>query len=229
MTPVQPDEAPDSETIKRYYQAPVASTYDGDRFSGIAGRVLNRLEKATLIRLLEEAGILPGRSLVLDAPCGTGRATEWLLELGFTVVGADISTPMIDVARARCARFGDRVSFVEQDLETLTLPSNSFELVTCVRLFHHLVSGQRARILSELCRVSRNGVLVNLSFSSPFYRGRRTVKRILRQSISRCSSTEAEIRHEAASAGLRVERRKFVARYVSEDLFVLMRKVSPAG
>ena len=62
---------------------------------------------------------------------------------------------MLDVARAKCAHFGHPVLFRQLDLDGLELPDASFDLVTCIRLFHHLDSGERERILRELHRQAR--------------------------------------------------------------------------
>ena len=61
---------------------------------------------------------LEGDESVLDAGCGSGRVTELLagrLPRG-RVVALDASPSMIDEARGRLARFGDRVSYVVADL-----------------------------------------------------------------------------------------------------------------
>jgi len=50
---------------------------------------------------------------VLDAGCGTGVYTEWLVERGAEVVGVDVSEPMLGHARER---IGDRAEFVRADL-----------------------------------------------------------------------------------------------------------------
>ena len=61
---------------------------------------------------------LTGTERVLDAGCGSGRVTEALLERlpNGNVVALDASPAMLDEARRRLARFGDRVAFVEADL-----------------------------------------------------------------------------------------------------------------
>ncbi len=50
---------------------------------------------------------------VLDAGCGTGVYTEWLLDRGADVVGVDVSEAMLEHARERV---GDRAEFVRADL-----------------------------------------------------------------------------------------------------------------
>ncbi len=61
---------------------------------------------------------LGGDETVLDAGCGSGRVTERLLERlpRGRVVALDASAGMLDEARQRLARFGDRVTYVEADL-----------------------------------------------------------------------------------------------------------------
>jgi trans-aconitate 2-methyltransferase len=55
---------------------------------------------------------------VLDAGCGSGRVTELLAERlpHGRVVALDVSASMVDAARERLARFGDRIDFVVADL-----------------------------------------------------------------------------------------------------------------
>lgn len=111
----------------------------------------------------------------------------------------------------------------------LWLQEGSADVVTCIRLMHHLHTDARGRILRELARVSRRFVLINVSWSSPWYRARRRLKRALGQGISTASTSAAELAQELAGAGLRVEARWFVWPLVSEDLVLLLRKGPPAA
>jgi trans-aconitate 2-methyltransferase len=65
---------------------------------------------------------LRGDETVLDAGCGSGRVTEMLLERlpDGHVIALDAAPGMLDEARRRLARFGDRVSLVEADLLELS-------------------------------------------------------------------------------------------------------------
>ena len=68
---------------------------------------------------------LRGDERVLDAGCGSGRVTELLVERlpRGSVVALDGSGAMIEQARTRLARFGDRVEFVVADLgQPMPLP-----------------------------------------------------------------------------------------------------------
>jgi trans-aconitate 2-methyltransferase len=61
---------------------------------------------------------LAGDESVLDAGCGSGRVTEALLDRlpAGSVVALDGSASMLERARTRLERFGDRVTFVLADL-----------------------------------------------------------------------------------------------------------------
>jgi trans-aconitate 2-methyltransferase len=81
---------------------------------------------------------LRGDETVLDAGCGTGRVTEQLLERLPTgrVVALDASEAMLDLARARLARFGDRVTFAHHDLgRPLRLP-RPVDAIVSTATFH---------------------------------------------------------------------------------------------
>jgi trans-aconitate 2-methyltransferase len=61
---------------------------------------------------------LSGDERVLDAGCGSGRVTELLAERlpRGSIVALDGSPAMVEQARARLARFGDRVTYLVADL-----------------------------------------------------------------------------------------------------------------
>jgi trans-aconitate 2-methyltransferase len=61
---------------------------------------------------------LDGAGTVMDAGCGSGRVTELVAERfpSARIVALDGSSSMIEQARGRLERFGDRVTFVLADL-----------------------------------------------------------------------------------------------------------------
>jgi trans-aconitate 2-methyltransferase len=84
-----------------------ATTYDrvADPMTRWGSAVLDRLP-------------LEGDERVLDAGCGSGRVTEQLVERlpRGRVIALDASTSMLEAARGRLARFGDRVAYAVADL-----------------------------------------------------------------------------------------------------------------
>lgn len=82
---------------------------------------------------------LAGDERVLDAGCGSGRVTEQLLERlgsGGRVIALDGSPSMIDAARERLARFGDRVHFVVADLGAPLPIEGGVDAVLSTATFH---------------------------------------------------------------------------------------------
>jgi trans-aconitate 2-methyltransferase len=81
---------------------------------------------------------LAGTERVLDAGCGSGRVTEALAERlpNGHVVALDRSTAMIEEARRRLARFGDRVTYVPADLEGPLPVAPPVDAVLSTATFH---------------------------------------------------------------------------------------------
>jgi SAM-dependent methyltransferase len=83
--------------------------------------------------LLIEHGVHDGTSRVLDIGCGAGATTllaaRKLRQAG-SCLGADISAPLIEVARKRARREGfDHVEFVEADAQTYAFERNRFDSI----------------------------------------------------------------------------------------------------
>ena len=81
---------------------------------------------------------LTGIERVLDAGCGSGRVTERLAERlpRGEIVALDGSASMIDAARDRLARFGDRIEYVVADLGRPLPIEGSVDAVLSTATFH---------------------------------------------------------------------------------------------
>jgi trans-aconitate 2-methyltransferase len=100
---------------------------------------------------------LNGDETVLDAGCGTGRVTEMLLARlpGGTVLALDQSPAMLAEARGRLARFGDRVTYLEADLEK-PLPLHApVDAVLSTATFHWVLDHDA--LFANLAAVLRPG------------------------------------------------------------------------
>jgi len=78
---------------------------------------------------------------ILDAGCGTGVGTEYLVHLNpqASVVGIDLSAGALDVARERCRRSGaNHVEFHHLSLYDANQLDGEFDLINCVGVLHHL-------------------------------------------------------------------------------------------
>lgn len=80
------------------------------------------------------------RVRILDAGCGTGVGTEYLVHLNpeASVTGIDLSAGALAVARERCRRSGaDRVEFHHLSLFDAEQLPGQFDLINCVGVLHH--------------------------------------------------------------------------------------------
>jgi SAM-dependent methyltransferase len=78
---------------------------------------------------------------ILDAGCGTGVGTEYLVHLNphARVVGIDLSANALAVAKERCQRSGaNRVEFHHLSLYDVEQLPGEFDLINCVGVLHHL-------------------------------------------------------------------------------------------
>ena len=81
---------------------------------------------------------LRGDERVLDAGCGSGRVTEQLAERlpDGRVIALDGSPSMVEAARERLARFGDRIEYVVADLGAPLPIEGDVDAVLSTATFH---------------------------------------------------------------------------------------------
>jgi 2-polyprenyl-3-methyl-5-hydroxy-6-metoxy-1,4-benzoquinol methylase len=218
----------DWDPTTHYQKAKVAEEYDRIRFSSLAGRTFNALERRTIGKAF--AGIARDRRVV-DVPCGTGRLAETLLELGFDVSGVDISAPMLNVAKRRLDRFGDRFSTRVADVAVLAQESPaSFDVALCARVLMHFPLEQQIAFLGNVARVARETVILTQSLSTPYQRLRRRVKGMLgNQPPAGYPITNAELASLLEASGLRESRRFRTFAPISEEIIVVAEKRGAAA
>ncbi|MGH2476870.1 MAG: class I SAM-dependent methyltransferase [Candidatus Limnocylindrales bacterium] len=141
--PRRPDDPPPPATLPRDWDA---QTYDrvADPMARWGSTVLARLP-------------LDGDERVLDAGCGSGRVTEQLAERlpGGRVIALDGSPSMIEAARARLARFGDRIDYVVADLGKPLPIDGSVDAVLSTATFHWVPDHDA--LFANLAAVTRPG------------------------------------------------------------------------
>ena len=96
---------------------------------------------------------------VLDLGCGTGTLTVLIKRLhpGAEVSGLDGDAKVLEVAEAKAAKAGLKVTFVHGMAFDLPYADNSFDRILSSLLFHHLTRENKVRALREVFRVLRPG------------------------------------------------------------------------
>ncbi len=206
-----------------YRDTKVATEYDAARFSSFAGRIFNNLEKRIIRRSFED---LPRTAMIVDVPCGTGRLAEPLLEVGFKVHGMDISQEMLDVARSRLARFGDSFTTEVGDARRLVEGEDArFDAALCARVLMHFPLEEQIEFLRGVAHVVRGRMVLSQSLSSPYQRGRRSIKRFLgHQAPARYPITNSEMAVLLERSGLAETRRYRLGPPISEAVYVVAQR-----
>lgn len=208
------------DPVTHYKDAPVAERYDRERFSSLAGRTFNALERRTIRRAFASVS---RSATVLDLPCGTGRFAEVLLDDGLTVVGADVSPAMLDVAKRKLSRFGNRFQTrVGNVHELASQERKTYDVALCARVLMHFPLEEQIAFLRDVATLTRGMVVFTQSYDSGYQRLRRRIKRLLgNQPPANYPITEAQLQQLLAGAGLREVRRVRLFSLISEAIYVV--------
>ena len=112
----------------------------------------------------------PPGARILDIGCGLGREAFALSDLGYDVVGIDISKEVISQVKQLSTDKGYNITFQEYDGKHLDFSAGSFDVIIIWAQTFGLLYGNEFRIdyLSECKRVLKKGGLC--SFSTHDYR-----------------------------------------------------------
>jgi SAM-dependent methyltransferase len=159
------------------------------------------------MRLIDRAfQHVPKSHRVLDVPCGGGRVSVHLSQQGYKVSAGDLSDAMIEIARQNFAANNIDGTVDKQDVEKLGHSDRAFDTIVSFRLFHHFPTPQiRQRVITELCRVARQYVV--LSYFSPV--SYTSIKRKIQAALGGKKSDKhatslAEVKRYFSNAGFRL-------------------------
>src|SRR3990167_79499 len=153
--PVMP---PNPELLKQSgagkYNGAIAKGYDAKRDDTEKRKAEDRIMRGMLIDL-------PRGTSVLDVPVGSGHFIPLYEELGFNVLGLDISDDMLREASQKAS--GDDTFLRLGDARKIDLPDQSYDVAICIRLMRWLETKEtQLKVLSELKRVARKRVIFNV-------------------------------------------------------------------
>lgn len=211
---------------EHYQSRRVASEYDRKRFASVPGRVFNHLEKRTIVKCFAR---VPKGLTIADAPCGTGRLAEPLLAAGYRVHGLDISDEMLEVARQRLRDFPGRFVCEVVDIKASRPREPLYDAALCARVLMHFPLDQQIEFLTGVAKLSRSIVVINHSLDSGYQRFRRRVKHWLgHQASANHPVSNADIKVLLRQSGLREVRRYRLVSLVSEAIYIVAERITPA-
>ena len=166
----------ESKDSSALFAGKLAQNYD-KWYESPYGRYADKLEKEFFLKLVD---FEKGQSL-LDVGCGTGHFSFWFHDLGFKVVGMDISTEMLKVARSKIKN--EKIRFIQADAYDLPFPDNSFDLVVFITTLEFLSQPERA--LCEAFRVSRSKIFLGVLGRWSFLAFKRRLRALFKESTYR--------------------------------------------
>lgn len=215
----------DWDPTTHYQSDGVASGYDVERFSSVAGRVFQRLERRAILRAFRD--LVPEPKVILDLPCGTGRLAETLLSAGYNVVGADISAAMLRQAEQRLTRFGDRFVTLVCDAREAAQQPVKFDAALCARVLMHFPLNEQIEFLRGVSGAVSNYVVFTHSLDTRYQHLRRSLKRRLgHQPSVAYPITQRDLKELLAKSGLKEIRRLRLPRLLSEAIIIIAEKAA---
>src|SRR4051812_31515154 len=158
---------------EHYKAVEIARKYDAERFTSLAGRLFNQLERSIIRRVFADLG---PQAVICDVPCGTGRLAEVLVRAGHHVVGIDISPAMLEVAREKIAPIGGRFETVVQDARRLGTLGRQFDAALCARVLMHFPLPEQIEFLRGVAAISTGRVVFTQGIDTGWHRLRRGAK-----------------------------------------------------
>ena len=136
-------------------RAAVIAEYDADAPRYDDNDYPSDTQRKWVVRLAQR---LPAGSLVLDAPCGTGKYFSVVATAGHRVFGIDQSAGMLEQARAR----GIAVSLEHMALQDLACKQD-FDAVLTIDAMEHVPPEEWPIVLAHLHRALRPGGLLYMT------------------------------------------------------------------
>lgn len=112
-----------------------------DAFNEKNSQLINQLVE----NILKKYGV----KTVLDLTCGTGSQVFWLTKRGYVVVGSDINTSMLKIAKKKAQKEKLDIAFLKGDMRTSTL--GTFDaVITIFNAIGHLTKSDFEKALQNI-------------------------------------------------------------------------------
>lgn len=111
-------------------------------------------KKSRILKVLDRIEVKDKR--VLEVGCGTGFNCRYLMKKGAKIIGVDISSKMIELAREAATYEGLNIPFYKIDGSHLSFQDGSFDLVFTVTVLQHILDEKMLdELLKSISRVTK--------------------------------------------------------------------------
>jgi SAM-dependent methyltransferase len=196
-----------SSSVNRPFRPDEVEDYERRRYRGLDQRIVHSREMRILDSVFRRIAVSRPFA-VLDAPCGYGRFSEFLLGRSTSLASCDLSAAMVERAASRSAGPNSPRGVVADLKQDLPFVSRAFDAVFSLRFFHHLhQSEDRLNVLGEFRRVSSRWAVVSFYRLNPLHRFQRWLRHGIKRTRTRIKMIPGnEFEREAVQAGWRVVR-----------------------
>ncbi|MFC1502485.1 class I SAM-dependent methyltransferase [bacterium] len=134
-------------------------------------RLISRLLQKRNDWLEEKLRCATKKGFALDVGCGTGQTSIKIAQMGFHVIGIDISDKRINTAKEQSHHLDYKIDFIVGNVDNMAFRNECFDLIYCTAILHHLPNLDRimktfGRLLSEdgLLLITEPGLLNPFAF-----------------------------------------------------------------
>ena len=165
---------------------------------------------------------------VVDVPCGPGTMFPYWHRKGYRVVGADLSSPMVDAATKMLKGLNLEGRVIKQNAFTLVgnLIGDDADLIVSVRFFYYFEKENRIELLKTLAKASRKYLLLQYK-TTETRKGKHNSEKVIprdRSLFKRCQfCSREEILKELEAAQLSSINIVPISQ-ASDKMFVMARK-----
>jgi ubiquinone/menaquinone biosynthesis C-methylase UbiE len=145
--------AKDHYSYRVYADPETARTFDQQRFGSEVGEFIKRTQESVVFSNLPDVNGWK----VVDVGAGTGRLTIAFLQHGAEVVACDYSDEMLKVLQSKIST--PALQTQKADAQDLPFADQTFHCALSFRMLMHVMDWKKA--LTELCRVSRDWVIID--------------------------------------------------------------------
>jgi ubiquinone/menaquinone biosynthesis C-methylase UbiE len=215
----------ESDTRDAYRNKTKANAYKNQYIEGFKWARFTMWKQKKIITKYLNSCKLNSNDSLLDIPCGAGYIGGILSKYSCSIVASDISIEMMELAVNEYSN-KNFTGFLQSDITNTPFQSNQFKCVVVLSLMHRLPADLRARVLSEVFRISNKYVIISYSIESVLQKLKwKFLSIINRRYLPAPESIPLKVIVEELNAcGLIIVKKKRIVNFLSAKVVFLVKK-----